>query len=1142
VTDQSGAVVPNARVTITNTGTAITHTTDTTGAGDYAVPDLVPGPYRVEVEATGFSKALTDNITLQVAQQVRVNVTLQAGAATQTITVTTGGVQLDTDTSEIAQIVTQKQVEQLPLNGRNFINLLFIGEGAVQTTGEMGQMRQGEGNAISINGARPESNNYTLDGITNTDTALQTPAVILSQDAIQEFKVQSETYSAEYGFSANQVNLISKSGTNQFHGTAFEFNRNNAYDARSYFQTTIPELRQNQFGYVLGGPIWIPKVYDGRNKSFFLANYEGWRIVNGSNAYSNVPDANQIQGNFSASNLPAYGSTACASALSTGNPCMPIDPTTGQPFPGNVIPSGRFSRLAATTIAGGLFPAPNCLTGAAGGCIGNFLLRKSLPNDTDQQTYRGDQELGRYGLVFFRWTSGTFNNQSLSNSSVPTGINLFTESATSWVVNHTVTLPKNFVNNFRFGHLTASAIQYANAMPESAVSALGLTGTFTNLPAYARGWPGVSFQNLSGSFGSPGNNPTTSNIPVWEYADSVTVIRGRHTLGFGFDYRNWVQKRDLSTNFLGSWTFNNNLVLTNGAAGTNNCPTVTCGSGNAVADFLLGYYAAASTFQPGPFSTSINNPGNLNQYHFKYFAPYIQDDWKVNERLTLNLGMRYDYRSVPYEQNDKMFWIDDQNTLGGLCFAKEQLLTSGIAPAGNGFYRYCGRRNPADGSKLVFAPRLGFAYRPEFFGGGDKTVIRGGYGVFFDSSETREIDDSGDLYPFVVRAAINPVIQPVPKFTDSMFPPVTLHTVTPAIDGQQFIAVIISDHPINPYVQQWQLSVQRELARNTTLEASYVGNKGTHTLDRININQPLVPTNPALCQSDPTAGNCPISDRTPYVNFVGDVTLNSEWTGWSNYNAGNIKLERRSADLALVALYTYAKDMDDKSAAAGVGATNSFNGHLDDHNPKLDYGPSDFNVGQRFVASYVWNLPFGKGKKYAGGVNTAENLAVGGWQLTGIVTFQKGFPFSVTANDTYGLLAAFNQRSNVIGNPFSGTQRSRTQWFNLDAYQQPLAGAFGSSGRNTITGPGIENFDMGVIKSFAFGEWANFQLRVETFNTFNHTQFGVDPSVPGVGPGSIPVDNNVNDQAQFGSTNTNFGRVISARPGRVIQLGGKFTF
>ena len=307
------------------------------------MPDLVPGPYRSMSKRPDSARHRLGGTTLQVAQQVRVNVTLQTGAATETINVTSGGVALDTDTSEISQIVTQKQVDQLPLNGRNFINLLFITAGAVQTTGEMGQMCSGEGNAISIDGARPESNNYTLDGITNTDTALQTPAVILSQDAIQEFKVQSETYSAEFGFSANQVNLISKSGTNQFHGTVFEFNRNNAYDARSYFQTTIPELRQNQFGYVLGGPIWIPKLYYGRNKSFFLANYEGWQIVNGSNAYSNVPDINELGGNFSAENLPSPGTAACAAALVTSNPCLPVHLVTGLAFPENVIPAGRVS-------------------------------------------------------------------------------------------------------------------------------------------------------------------------------------------------------------------------------------------------------------------------------------------------------------------------------------------------------------------------------------------------------------------------------------------------------------------------------------------------------------------------------------------------------------------------------------------------------------------------------------------------------------------------------------------------------------------------------------------------------------------------------------------------------------------------------
>src|SRR5690349_15491226 len=303
ITDQSGAVVPNATVQIMNVGTGITQQARTTGSGDYSAPPP-PGTYRVTVEASGFQKAVVDNIGLTVAQQARVNVVMKPGQVTEVVEVSGTAAALDTDSSAVSQLVSSKQVEELPLNGRNFLSLLFIGAGAVQTTGEQGQMRQGEGNAISINGSRPTSNNYTLDGMVNTDTALNTPAVILSQDAIQEFKVQSETYSAEYGFSANQVNIVSKSGSNQLHGTAFEFLRNDAFDAKAPFQSALPELRQNQFGFVLGGPIYIPKLYDGRNKTFFMVNYEGWRIRNGFDQSNfTVPDAAQLSGNFSSSGL-----------------------------------------------------------------------------------------------------------------------------------------------------------------------------------------------------------------------------------------------------------------------------------------------------------------------------------------------------------------------------------------------------------------------------------------------------------------------------------------------------------------------------------------------------------------------------------------------------------------------------------------------------------------------------------------------------------------------------------------------------------------------------------------------------------------------------------------------------------------------
>jgi hypothetical protein len=1145
ITDSTNAVIANANVTVTNTDTGRARRLQTNGDGEYTAPELQPGPYKITVESPGFGTKVS-NLTLVVAQRARVDAELTAGGTIETIQVDASAVALDTDTASVSQLVSQHQVEQLPLNGRNFLNLLFIGAGAVQTVGEQGQMRGGEGNAISINGGRPESNNYTLDGMVNTDTALNTPAVILSQDAIQEFKVQSETYSAEYGFSANQINIVSKSGTNLLHGAGFEFLRNDAFDASTHFQPTKPVLRQNQFGFVLGGPVYIPKLYDGRNKTFFLANYEGWRISLGTSPTNvNVPDPTQLTGNFASSGLPAYGTAACSAQLSAGNSCMPIDPTTGNPFPNNTIPTARFSKIAQVVNGAKLIPAPNCLTS---GCTGNFVLKSTLPNTTNQQTYRGDQVLGRFGSVFGRYTKTSFVNVSSGSQSIFFGNNVFTEESTSWEISHTISIGQKNVNNIRYGQLHATAIQGVNPAPQSDVAALGLSGIFTNLADYARGYPGITIGGFSGTFGSPGNSPTTSDIPQWEIADSLTSIHGRHSLSIGFDFRSWIQKRDLSTNFLGSYNYASNTVLQNGGGGSNNCVTVTCGTGNSTADYLLGYYSGASTFQPGPFSTA-GIAGNQNQYHFKYFAPYIQDDWKVTNNLTLNLGIRWDYRNTAYETDNKLFWVDTQNTKGGLCFANPALLTDGIAPAGNGFYRYCGRNNPKSASLTPFAPRLGFAYRPF---GDNKTVVRGGYGIFFDSFLTREMDNSGDLYPYVVRTSLNPVTSAAPKLTDQLFPAQSaLQPVSVATQGGQFIAVIISENPILPYVQQYSLSVQRELLPNTTLEVNYVGNKGTHLLNRVNINQPRHLSSIAFCnQTDAggnfinlTKGDCPANTRRPLPNFSnGTGTLDSHWTGYSNYNAVNVKLERRSADLAAVVVYTYSKSMDDKSAAAGIGATNGFAGHLDENNPSLDYARSDFDVGQRFVASYVWNLPVGKGKKVLGNVNKPVNALVGGFSLTGIATFQKGFPFSVLGNDLFGLNNTFTQRGNLIGNPNSGFTKSANQWFNRAAFTQPLAGQFGNSGRNLLRGPGINNFDMGLAKSFSLSERVNLQLRLETFNTFNHTQYGIDPSQPGVGPGQAGLDTQVNDQASLGSASDNFGKITSARPGRILQLGGKITF
>lgn len=1162
ITDVTGAVLPGAPIDVTNTATGVTTKVISTGTGDYTVPNLIPGPYKVSAQMAGFSKSVVSGIVLVVAQAERVNLQLKAGETTETVEVSAGAVALDTDSSSVSQIVSEQQMSQLPINGRNFTSLLFVGAGAVQTVGEQGQMRSNEGDAISINGSRPESNNYTLDGLTNTDTALNTPAVILSQDAIQEFKVQSATYSAEYGFSANQVNIVSKSGGNQYHGSVFEFLRNDFMNAIPHQSVSnnsdkAAEWRDNQFGYVLDGPVSIPKLYNGKDKTFFLANYEGRRAVLGGRTSGSAPTAAELGGDFTAlsSSLPYYMGPAVNGAtcgynlpgqttdiLPSGKNCAPVDPQTGKPFT-SPISSSRFSKMAQVTTK----LIPTAATDANGGI--NWFATANATTNTDQQTYRLDQAFQKWGQIFFRYTRADYASQNYATDSLAAqsnaGANIFSENSTSWTAAYTLAMPKGFVNDFRFGKLEAKAIQGDSPASSADISALGLSGIFTGLPSYAAGYPTLGFGvSNSVSAGSPGNNPTTSDIPVWEFADSVSKEWRAHSFTVGFDYRSWQQDRNLATNFLGSYGYSSSLIKANGAGGVNGCPagTVICGTGNSYADYLLGFYSSASTFQPGPFSATGSAPGHLNSYVFKYAAPFIQDDWKVSSRLTLNLGLRADLRSVPYSANNQLFWLDTQNAGGGLCFADQALLTDGIAPAGNGFYRYCGQ-HPTPTSKSPLAPRLGFAYRPA-----DKFVVRGGYGVFFDSSETREMDNSGDQYPFLIRTSVtasaNSGAYVGIKSTDQLFAPMSkIAPVSAKANGGAFTAVILSENPMNPYVQQWTLSVEREMAKNTTLEVNYIGNKGTHLLERFNVNEPgaLPAAEVTYCNANPSttvaAGgtyNCAPHSRQPLQNFTASPGfLDSRWVGYSSYNSGNVKLEHRASDGAVLLVYTWAKSLDSKSAAAGIGATNSYAGPMDSANPRLDYGRSDFNVGQRFVASYAYVLPVGHGKKFAANVNRAADAAIGGWEITGIGTFQKGFPFSVQANDTNSLLGTQTQRADIVANPKSGFSKGSKEWFNTAAFAAPQGGLFGTSGRNILDEPGISNWDMGIVKRVDLFERTKFELRLETFNTFNHAQFGVDGNSSG-GPGTAAESTNV--------TSATFGQITSYRPARILQLGGKITF
>ena len=1069
VTDSTGAVIPDVKVTVTNELTGLTRETTTGAGGNYVVPLLPVGEYSVSAEQQGFRVARRSDIQLNVNQIARIDLELEVGQVTETVEVQATAAAIDTDSSTVGHVVTERQVTDLPLNGRNFLQLLFLGAGAVETTGEQGSMRQGVGNAISINGARPTSNNYMLDGTANTDTALNTPAVVLSVDAIQEFKEQTSTYSAEFGFSANQINLISKSGTNQLHGTLFWFMRNDALDARSYFQQSIAPLRQNQFGFVAGGPVFVPKAYDGRNKTFWLVNYEGARIRRGIDRFGNVPTPDMLAGRF--------GTTI-------------RDPVTGQPFPNNVIPENRISRLGnqARRL---YFPTPNINLPQ-----GNYRDTKSLPNDTNQQTLRFDQMLGRFGTVFGRVTWGDFTNTGAGTIS-PNGRGelFFRQETRNWQVSHTATLGPTIVNQFRLGYVEFTANQFGTPAPQSDVDELGLTGIFTGLSDTQRAYPTIGFQ--SGGWSGVGGNVNAtqlSNQPMWDVSNGATIIRGSHTFAFGASYRRWKLNRDLANNFLGTYSFSGDF------------------SGHPIADMLLGYSQRTEVWQPTPFSDP-NAAGNPRQTNFQYFAPYFQDDWKASQRLTLNLGLRWDFRTMPYESRDHFGWWNPADPLGGMFVADKQLRELGVIGSGYSMYTPAGRRTPHDAPKNVWAPRFGFAFRPF---GGDKTVVRGGYGIFFDSSEEREIDGASDIYPYVSRIQlVQTVGQEAPlQTTDEYFTPFAdPGPVEPRQNS--FLAVSQSHQKQNPYMQQWSLSIQRALSSDMTLEFNYLGNKGTHLLMRHNFVQAL-PPDYSIPLGDPRNT---VAARKPYPNFV--TFINSLWGGNSSYNSFNVKFEKRTSTMIFSSVYTWAKSLDNKSAAAGIGATETagWQGFLNNHNIRLDRARSGFDVDHRLVTSFVYQVPFGRGGKYLANIGRAADMLIGGWQINGIVMFQRGFPYTVVGRDIGGLLDTFGtNRADIIADPELDSGRSIDRWFNTDAFKQPAAGYFGTSSRSILRAPGINNWDLGLFKNFRFTEQLNLQFRFESFNAWNHTQWGTP---------------------QRNVTSPQYGRVTSARPGRINQFGLK---
>ncbi len=1057
VADTSGAAVSGANVTIENVGTNLSQATVTSGSGTYNVPSLKPGNYRVIVTAPGFDTQVVNAVVLAVGQESRVNVSLHPGKVSQTLNVNAQAVNLDTENAAIGQIITQKQVVDLPLNGRNFTQLLLLNSGAVQNTGEQGVYRANEGNALSIQGARPSSNQYFLDGININESYYQVPAIIPSIDALQEFQEQTKGYSAAYGGGANQINLSTKSGTNAIHGTAFDFLRNNALDARNYFNTgLVAPLKQNQFGYTLGGPIVIPKLYNGKDKSFFFANYEGQRTSTSVSSFATVPTVAEKSGLF---------------------PRTIVDPITKIPYLGNQIPAGKFSAFGTAALSH--FPDPNTSRPQ-----GNYQYLIALPTNADQQTYRIDQKISSKDTAFARYTQTEYTPTTRSGGgSFDEGKSHLDEVSHQIVGNWTRVFTPNVVNQAVFGRMTETVNLSGIPTSQADFSATGLQNLYPFNSQTV--FPNIQFRNgqYSGA-GGASYSPQHFDQTAYEATDTLTFNKGTHSLSMGADVRWWVWS---------NYNFNSPIFIFDGSyTGAPKAGGGTvAGTGDPLADMIVGYAAQAQAQQPTGLAPTI--PDLAVRLHNRYVAPWIQDDWKATSRLTINAGLRYDFSIRPFEENNKRSWLDPNIPGGGVYTANQQILAQGL---GGNLYQYGGDRAPGNTQWLVFAPRVGFAYRLTADG---KTVLRGGYGVFFDSTESKEASSAGG-YPF----GQNTILQFV-NIT-GLFPPAPgLKPATKANLTSFFFSPSVVK---TPYMQDWQLSVEREVLPGFKAEVDYLGSKGTHLLGRILPNQPT--------QYDP-AHPSPASARLPYPNF-GTIYGHS-FDFYSNYNALTAKLEHAGRNLTFLASYTYSHSLDDKSGTTGINADSDYNGPMNEYNFNEDYGNSSFDLRHHFVANAMTELPFGRGQHFLGNANTVENLLVGGWQLNGILSWQTGFPFTVSAVDIGYLNQNGAQRADVVGKPYpAGFHKSINQWFNTAAFGQPTIGAFGNSARNLLRGPGYVNLDASIFKNIPIAGRVTWQTRLEAFNSLNHPNFGLPTA-------SITSPTN--------------GVISSAQPGRILQVAMK---
>ncbi len=1110
VTDASGALVAGAAVTVTNIDTNNTLRSTTNGEGFYTTPAVTVGNYSVVVEKSGFKKAVRRGITIQVDDHAEVNIQLEVGAATESVQVTGDVPPVNTENASIGQVIGSKSVQDLPLNGRNAFALVLLAPDVHSNAGPAQSGFADRGTSLSdwsINGGPNAANNLLVDGMVASNSYYPDLNANLAVDAVQEFKVQSGSMSAEFGFTLGGViNVATKGGTNSYHGSLYEFVRNDIFDARNAFAAALLPFRYNQYGLALGGPVQLPKLYNGRNKTFFFGNWEQFNYINNSQTITSTPIAAQRNGDFSTlfdatgKLIPIYD-TATTRVNPSGSGYV------RDPFAGNIIPPSRLDAVAKNINQ--FYPLPNLTPSNAFTNANNYLSSSALRTNMQQYTIRGDHRFSDNDSFFARYTYFVNHTDNGAGTWPDPAVrarydNFETRNST---LSETHTFSPSIVNEFKVG----TARQYfpfqAASFNQNWPQKLGFPANVPNtvIPSISNGYAGFN----TGTVGIRG-------ALTWDVTDTVTIVRGAHSIKIGAEYRLMFGNNYQTSNPSGTFNF---------AASLTGNPQAQSGTGSTYADFMLGAVSSASV---GTFIGESEKGYSM--------STFVQDDWRVSRRLTVNLGLRYDYQQPPYERNCGTSNFDPYKTdsvsglLGRLEFACKDYDKSFLNP-----------------DKTNFGPRVGFAYD---LSGNGKTAIRGGYAIFYPS--IFNISYFGNTSGFAsTSTSYNPAggNSNLPALQLSQgFPTPPIQPLGAALGSSAFLGQSASydqSAQKTPMSQQWNLSIQKQVLGGWVVDVAYTGNHGTHLVaGSYNLNQ-LDPKylslgtalqnpvpNPYAGKVTGSLGSATITQQQallPYP-YYSSITVRNPHLGDSIYHAGLLTVQKRfSSGLSVLASYTKAKLISDSVAAPiNFGSieqvtNNGYQNGLYGRNLERSVDPTD--VPQRFALSTVYELPIGKGKAI-NIENKILNAIIGGWQTQSIMTLQKGLPVLIS-----GASNNLASRPNSTGVSAKLDNPTQYAWFNTAVFVNPPLYTYGNVGRALpdVRTPGFFNLDFSMIKNTRIRERFNLQTRAEAFNLDNHVNLGYPNT--GFSPG-----------ANGTNTSSTFGTITSARAARSIQIAMKLIF